>query len=178
VKEIAEIRRALHKQDVELPRRQEPPDAASPPRISVGEAIDPLLVGPTAIAFGTDEARTAKAGPRCARPYSKVVRITGGVLGDESISADDVTRLAIAPAARGPAGQAGRRDAGAGRRRWPGCSARRCATSIDVARSSPTRRPSRQLIPSPDHPTPPPSTTGDYHMAVLTRTTCSKRSTR
>ena len=32
VKEIAEIRRALRKQDVTLPRRQEPPACASPPR--------------------------------------------------------------------------------------------------------------------------------------------------
>ena len=30
-------------------------------------------------------------------PYNKVVRITGGVLGDKAIGADDVTRLAALP---------------------------------------------------------------------------------
>ena len=37
-------------------------------------------MGPTAIAFGTDEAATAKAVLDATRPY-KMVKITGGVLG-------------------------------------------------------------------------------------------------
>ena len=63
---------------------------------SVGEALGPLLIGPTAIAFGTDEAATAKAVIDATKPY-KIVRITGGVLGDRAIDADGVARLATLP---------------------------------------------------------------------------------
>ena len=63
----------------------------------MAEALSPLLTGPTAIAFGNDEAGTAKAVLDATRPYAKVVRITGGVLGDRAIGADDVTRLAALP---------------------------------------------------------------------------------
>src|SRR5438552_16986174 len=62
----------------------------------VGEALNPLLNGPTAIAFGTDEAATAKAVIDATRAY-KAVRITGGVLGNRGIDADGVTRLAALP---------------------------------------------------------------------------------
>jgi large subunit ribosomal protein L10 len=95
VKEIAEIRRALSKQDVKyrvIKNRLMKIAAAD----SISEALDPLLSGPTAIAFGTDEAGTAKAVIDATRPY-KVVRITGGVLGDRAIDADAVTRLAALP---------------------------------------------------------------------------------
>jgi large subunit ribosomal protein L10 len=95
VKEIAEIRRALNKQDVKyrvIKNRLMKIAAAD----TVGEALDPLLAGPTAIAFGTDEAGTAKAVLDATRPY-KIVRITGGVLGDRAIDADAVTRLAALP---------------------------------------------------------------------------------
>jgi large subunit ribosomal protein L10 len=64
---------------------------------SVGEALHPLLTGPTAIAFGADEAGTAKAVLDATRPYNKIVRIKGAVLGDKSIDADAVTRLAALP---------------------------------------------------------------------------------
>ena len=60
VKELAEIRRSLRKQDVSyrvVKNRLMRIAAAD----SVGEALSPLLVGPTAIAFGNDEAGTAKA---------------------------------------------------------------------------------------------------------------------
>jgi large subunit ribosomal protein L10 len=96
VKEIAEIRRALRKQNVSyrvvknrLMRiaAQDSPAAA---------AISPLLVGPTAIAFGTDEAGTAKAVIDATKPF-KIVKITGGVLGAQAIDADAVTRLAALP---------------------------------------------------------------------------------
>jgi large subunit ribosomal protein L10 len=95
VKEIGEIRRALRKQDVRyrvVKNRLLKIAAAD----GVGEALDPLLTGPTAIAFGTDEARTAKAVIDALRPY-RVVRITGGVLGERRIDADDVQRLASLP---------------------------------------------------------------------------------
>jgi large subunit ribosomal protein L10 len=96
VKEISEIRRALRKQDVtyrvvknRLMRIAAQDNAAA-------EALTPLLVGPTAIAFGTDEAATAKAVLDATRPY-KIVKITGGVLGSRAIDASSVTRLAALP---------------------------------------------------------------------------------
>ena len=96
VKEIAEIRRALRKQDVtyRVVKNRLLRIAATD---AVGEALSPLLTGPTAIAFGNDEARTAKAVLDATRPYAKVVRITGGVLGDKAIDAESVIRLAALP---------------------------------------------------------------------------------
>ena len=95
VKEIAEIRRALRKQDVtyRVVKNRLLRIAATE---SVAEALSPLLTGPTAIALGNDEAGTAKAVLDATRPY-KIVKITGGVLGDKAIGADDVTRLAALP---------------------------------------------------------------------------------
>jgi large subunit ribosomal protein L10 len=96
VKEIAEIRRALRKQDVtyRVVKNRLMRIAAED---SVGAALSPMLIGPTAIAFGTDEAGTAKAVIDATRPYNKIVRITGAVLGDRAIDADAVTRLAALP---------------------------------------------------------------------------------
>ena len=96
VKEIAEIRRALRKQDVtyRVVKNRLMRIAAED---TVGEALSPLLTGPTAIAFGNDEAGTAKAVLDATRPYNRIVRITGGVLGDKAIDADGVTRLATLP---------------------------------------------------------------------------------
>ena len=96
VKEIAEIRRALRKQDVtyRVVKNRLMRIAADD---TVGEALSPLLIGPTAIAFGNDEAGTAKAVLEATRPYNKIVRITGAVLGDTAIDADAVTRLAALP---------------------------------------------------------------------------------
>jgi large subunit ribosomal protein L10 len=95
VKEIAEIRRALRKQDVtyRIVKNRLMKIAAAD---TVGEALNPLLIGPTAIAFGTDESATAKAVIDATRPY-RVVTITGGVLGDRAISADGVRSLASLP---------------------------------------------------------------------------------
>lgn len=95
VGEIGEIRRSLRKRDVSyrvVKNRLMRIAAAD----SVGEALSPLLTGPTAIAFGDDEVATAKAVIETIRPY-KVVRITGGVLGDHAIDADAVSRLATLP---------------------------------------------------------------------------------
>ncbi|MEK6721862.1 MAG: 50S ribosomal protein L10 [Chloroflexota bacterium] len=95
VGEIAEIRRALRKQDVRyrvVKNRLIRIAAAD----TVGEALSPLLIGPTAIAFGTDEAATAKAVIDATRPY-KLVKITGAVLGDRAIGAADVVTLAGLP---------------------------------------------------------------------------------
>jgi large subunit ribosomal protein L10 len=95
VKEIAEIRRALRKQDVSyrIVKNRLMRIAAAD---TLGDALDSLLVGPTAIAFGNDEARTAKATLDATRAY-RVVRITGGLLGGRAIDADGVTRLAALP---------------------------------------------------------------------------------
>jgi large subunit ribosomal protein L10 len=95
VKELAEIRRALRKQDVtyRIVKNRLMRIAAQD---TVGEALGPLLVGPTAIAFGTDESTTAKAVLDATRPY-KIVTITGAVLGNRSISADAVRTLASLP---------------------------------------------------------------------------------
>ena len=96
VREIGEIRRALRKQDVSyrVVKNRLMRIAAED---SVGAALSPLLVGPTAIAFGQDASGTAKAVIDATRPYIRIVRITGGVLGDRGIGADDVTRLATLP---------------------------------------------------------------------------------
>jgi len=95
VREIGEIRRSLRKQDVtyKVIKNRLMKIAASDTR---GTALDALLVGPTAIAFGTDETRTAKAVIDTMRPF-KQVRITGALLGDRAIDADGVTRLAALP---------------------------------------------------------------------------------
>jgi large subunit ribosomal protein L10 len=95
VREIGEIRRSLRKQDVtyKVIKNRLMKIAASDTR---GTALDALLVGPTAIAFGVDETRTAKAVIDTMRPF-KTVRITGAVLGDRAIDADAVTRLAALP---------------------------------------------------------------------------------
>jgi large subunit ribosomal protein L10 len=97
VKEIAEIRRALRRQDVSyrIVKNRLMKIAAQD---SVGDALGPLLTGPTAIAFGNDEAATAKAVIDATRPYNRIVRITGGVIGTRSIDAAGVTRLATLPA--------------------------------------------------------------------------------
>jgi large subunit ribosomal protein L10 len=95
VKEIAEIRRALDKQDVSyrIVKNRLLRIAAQD---SIGEALSPLLTGPTAIFFGNDETQTAKAVIDATRPY-KIVVIKGAVLGDRAISADGVRSLASLP---------------------------------------------------------------------------------
>lgn len=95
VKEIAEIRRALNKQDVtyRVVKNRLLRIAAQD---SIGDALSPMLTGPTAIAFGNDDSATAKAVLDATRPY-RVVTITGGVLGDRAISADAVRTLASLP---------------------------------------------------------------------------------
>ncbi len=95
VKEIAEIRRALRKQDVSyrVVKNRLMRIAAEGP---TGEALGPLLIGPTAIAFGAEESTTAKAVLDAVRPY-KVVKVTGAVVGARTIDAQGVQRLAALP---------------------------------------------------------------------------------
>ena len=96
VSDLAEIRRSLRKQDVtyHVVKNRLMRIAADGP---VGEAMSPLLEGPTAIAFGTDEAGTAKAVLDAVRPFNRIVRIKGGVLGTSRIDAEGVTALAALP---------------------------------------------------------------------------------
>lgn len=95
VREIGEIRRSLRKQDVtyRVVKNRLMKIAAAD---DVRSALDNLLVGPTAIAFGQDEGATAKAMIDTMRPY-KQVRITGALLGDRAIDADGVVKLAALP---------------------------------------------------------------------------------
>jgi large subunit ribosomal protein L10 len=95
VREIGEIRRSLRKQAVSyrVVKNRLMKIAASE---AARSALEGLLVGPTAIAFGQDEGATAKAVIDTMRPY-KTVKITGALLGDRAIDADGVTRLAALP---------------------------------------------------------------------------------
>jgi large subunit ribosomal protein L10 len=96
VSEIAEIRRALRKHDVgyRVVKNRLVRIAATG---GTGAALSPFLVGPTAIAFATgDESAAAKAVIDAVRPY-KLVKITGAVLGDRAIGAEQVTILATLP---------------------------------------------------------------------------------
>jgi large subunit ribosomal protein L10 len=97
VKEIGEIRRALRKQNVSYRVVKNRLMRIAAQDNPASDALSPLLVGPTAIAFGTDEAGTAKALLDAVKPYNRVVKITGGVLGSRAIDADAVTRLAALP---------------------------------------------------------------------------------
>jgi len=96
VKEISEIRRALRKQDVTYRVVKNRLMRIAAQDNEAADALAPLLVGPTAIAFGTDEAATAKAVLDATRPY-KIVKITGGVLGSRAIDASSVGKLAALP---------------------------------------------------------------------------------
>src|SRR5699024_7828448 len=61
--------------------------------------LKPLLEGPTALAtISGDEATMAKALAEAFRPYSRVVSMRGGMLGDRAIDASQLTRLATLPA--------------------------------------------------------------------------------
>jgi len=97
VKEITEIRRALRKSDVTYRVVKNRLMRIAAQDNPAADALFPLLTGPSAIAFGSDEAATAKAVLDATRPYAKIVKITGGVLGTRAIDADGVTKLATLP---------------------------------------------------------------------------------
>jgi large subunit ribosomal protein L10 len=96
VRELADIRRALRKQDVSYRIVKNRLMRIAADEVGVS-ALSPLLEGPSAIAFGRgDEAAIAKAVLDATRPF-KVVKVKGGVLGSRAIDADGVTRLATLP---------------------------------------------------------------------------------
>jgi large subunit ribosomal protein L10 len=97
VKEITEIRRALRKQGVSYRVVKNRLMRIAAQDNEAAAALSPLLMGPSAIAFGNDEAQTAKAVLDATRPYAKIVKITGGVLGSRAIDVDGVTKLATLP---------------------------------------------------------------------------------
>ena len=60
--------------------------------------LKPLLEGPTALAtIDGDEAAMAKALAEAIRPYSRVVTVRGGMLGNRAIDASQLTKLATLP---------------------------------------------------------------------------------
>jgi large subunit ribosomal protein L10 len=96
VKEIAEIRRALRKQNVtyRVVKNRLMRIAAEQ---EGNPGIAPLLRGPSAIAFGAgDEALVARTVLEAVRPY-KLVKVTGAVVGGASLDAEGVIRLATLP---------------------------------------------------------------------------------
>jgi large subunit ribosomal protein L10 len=60
--------------------------------------LKPMLEGPTAlVSVDGDEAAMAKALADALRPYSRVVSVRGGMLGNRAIDAAQLTRLATLP---------------------------------------------------------------------------------
>jgi large subunit ribosomal protein L10 len=60
--------------------------------------LKPMLTGPTALAtIDGDEAAMAKALADALRPYSRVVTVRGGMLGNAAIDAAQLTRLSTLP---------------------------------------------------------------------------------
>jgi large subunit ribosomal protein L10 len=96
VSEIGEIRRSLRKSDVTLTVTKNRLMKIAAQDAGVDELV-PLLQGSTAIAFGDDPGRTAKALLDALRPYSKIVAIRGGVVGTRAFDADGVQRLSTLP---------------------------------------------------------------------------------
>ena len=96
VREIGEIRRALRKNDVtyRVVKNRLMRIAAEQ---EGHEGLAPLLIGPSAIAFGSgDEAAVAKAVIDAVRPY-KLVKVTGAVVGGKTLDAAGVQTLATLP---------------------------------------------------------------------------------
>jgi len=96
VRELSEIRRALRKQNVSyriVKNRLM--------RIAAEEegrtGVVPLLTGPSAIAFGSgEEALVARTVLEAVRPF-KLVKVTGGVVGNSTLDLAGVQRLATLP---------------------------------------------------------------------------------
>jgi large subunit ribosomal protein L10 len=96
VSELAEIRRALRKQNVtyRIVKNRLMRIAANDAGV---EALSPMLKGPSAIAFGSgDESVVAKAVIDATKPY-KVIKLKGAILGTRAIDIDGLTRLAALP---------------------------------------------------------------------------------
>ena len=86
-----------------------------------------------------DEAAAARAVLDALRPY-RSVKVRGAVVGRRAVDADGGHPARDAPAARGPAGPAGRRDRLAAGHHGRPRSPRRCGTSATRSSSSPSAR--------------------------------------
>jgi large subunit ribosomal protein L10 len=97
VSEMQAVRRTLRENNVQLTIAKNrllkiAADEAERPELK------PMLTGPTALAsIIGDEAAMAKALADAFRPYSRVVSVRGGMLGDAAIDASQLTRLATLP---------------------------------------------------------------------------------
>jgi large subunit ribosomal protein L10 len=97
VSEMQTVRRTLRDNNVQLTVAKNrllkiAADEAERPELK------PMLTGPTALAsIIGDEAVLAKALAEALRPYSRVVSVRGGMLGDAPIDASQLTRLATLP---------------------------------------------------------------------------------
>ena len=128
VKEISEIRRALRKQDVSYRVVKNRLMRIAAQDSPAADALSPLLVGPTAIAFGTDEAATAKAvlDADAPLPHREDHGRRAGVAAHRRGRRDQAGNPALARGAPRP-----RRSGPSWRRcpRRPACSTPRCGTS-------------------------------------------------
>ena len=96
VSELGEIRRNLRKQNVtyHVVKNRLMRIAA---REAGSAAIEPLLQGPTAVAFATgDEGAAAKAVIEAFRTH-RLIKITGAVIGSQAVNAEGVIRLSTLP---------------------------------------------------------------------------------
>jgi large subunit ribosomal protein L10 len=96
VSEMQAVRRSLRASGVELhvaKNRLLKIAAAAAGR----SGLTPMLSGPTALATSGDEISLAKALQEAFRPYTKVVTIRGGLLGDVAIDGAALLRLASLP---------------------------------------------------------------------------------
>ena len=97
VSEMQAVRRTLRENNVQLTIAKNrllkiAADEAERPELK------PMLTGPTALAsIIGDEGAMAKALADAFRPYSRVVSVRGGMLGDAAIDASQLTRLATLP---------------------------------------------------------------------------------
>lgn len=96
VAEISELRRRLREIGVEYHVSKNTLTRAAAKKAGVG-AVEPLLVGPTAIAFASDDVTKAAKVLRDYAKGSKVFSIKGGVLSGKVIGAGDVVELAELP---------------------------------------------------------------------------------
>ena len=96
VSEMQAVRRSLHAGGVELhvaKNRLLKIAAAAAGRTE----LTPMLNGPTALATSGDEIALAKALQEAFRPYTKVVTVRGGLLGDVAVDGAALLRLASLP---------------------------------------------------------------------------------
>jgi large subunit ribosomal protein L10 len=97
VSEMQSVRRTLREGGVEL-RIAKNRLLKIAAREADRTALEPLLTGPTALATITgDEVAMARALADALRPYSRLVTVRGGLVGDQAVDASQLTRMATLP---------------------------------------------------------------------------------